>query len=620
MKQGSNQIDQALRAKTRADLVACLPSGHVTLGLPEVQRLTQHLIELAEPRQPLRLAILHTYTSDLLDPYVKFEAILQGFEPLVYHAPYGAVVQEAASGAGLASHRPDVTLLLLRWEDLDPELAGSLHALKPADRDALAARARGTLIGYLTALRKTVGGHLLVTLLPPLHAPGLGDFDVNAPSSEHAWRAAIKAGIVADMQADIPSTTLLDLDETLLALGRERFFDLRWWYTAQFPFAPAAAREIARRVIAVAVVLKLPRAKVIALDADNTLWGGIVGEDGIDGIALGPEYPGNVYVAFQRRLLDFQQRGFVLALCSKNNEADVLEVLRRHPHQLLREEHFAAMRVNWEPKPQNLEALADELGLGLESFVFIDDSAHECLVIRQSLPAVEVVQIPERVLEIPACLDRRPRLEIVTLTDEDQRKTEMYVQERKRRDFAASTTDVGAYLKSLQMEISVSLDDARHVGRIAQLTQKTNQFNLTTRRYTEDEVARMIRADDWLLAHFSLRDIFGDSGIVGVALTRLAGDVAELDTLLMSCRVIGRKAETAFLDTILAVLRQRGIQTLVADYIPTKKNGLVANLLPEHGFTLRADGRYERSVKSSVSTEPLPMVIRVTGASAPRAV
>ena len=170
------------------------------------------------------------------------------------------------------------------------------------------------------------------------------------------------------------------------------------------------------------VVLKFPKAKVIVLDADNTLWGGIIGEDGIDGIALGSDYPGNAFLQFQRRLLDYQQRGFILALCSKNNAADVDQVLKQHPHQLLRDEHFAARRVNWLPKPDNLVSLAEELNLGLDSFIFVDDSDHECAAVRQRLPQVEVVRTPSRPIDIPGCLEHVSRLEVLSLTAEDMVK------------------------------------------------------------------------------------------------------------------------------------------------------------------------------------------------------
>jgi FkbH-like protein len=363
------------------------------------------------------------------------------------------------------------------------------------------------------------------------------------------------------------------------------------------------------------VVLKRPRAKVIAVDADNTLWGGIIGEDGMHGIALGPDYPGNAYVAFQRRLLQYQQRGFVLALCSKNNEADVLEVLRDHPHQVLRERHFAAIAVNWEPKPGNLQRIAEELGLGLESFVFVDDSLHECGAVRAALPIVDVVPAPANPIELPTCLDRIGRLEILTLTKEDQQKTQMYVEQRQRAQLEAASTDLESYLQSLHMEMHVTLNDSRHVARIAQLTQKTNQFNLTTRRYTEDAIARLIEADDSIVATFSLRDIFGDSGLVGIALLRVESTTAVLDSFLLSCRVIGRRAESAFFNTLLRVLRARGVDRVRGEFIPTAKNKLAESFLTDHAFAA-SDGAYERDLRIAppLGDDAYPIRVEITGA------
>jgi FkbH-like protein len=616
MKPQSDVFQRALQMQSRAEVFASLLPGRPVMTLPELQQLTRHLESFHEPARELRLALLHTYTSDLLDPYVTFEARLQGFEPAVYHGPYGAIVADTAPDSGLVRHAPHLTVLMLRWDDLDPRLARPLAALPGTEREDVADTACTTAVHHAGLVRQAVGGHLLVTLLPVLESPGLGDYDVNAPGSEHAWRTRVKTMIASALTATLASTTFLDLDETLATLGRERFFDRRLWYTARFPFSPAAAQDVVRRIVTVATVLRRPRAKVIALDADNTLWGGVVGEEGIDGIALGPDYPGNAYVAFQRRLLDYQQRGFLLALCSKNNERDVLEVLRQHPHQLLREEHFAAMRVNWSPKPENLQALAEELSLGLDAFVFVDDSVHECLAVKQSLPDVEVVQLPARALDVPACLDRIPRLETVALTEEDRRKTEMYAQERQRRTLAAATTDLASYLRSLQMEMSVGVDDARQIRRIAQLTQKTNQFTLTTRRYSEEDIARLMQADDAMVVHFSLRDVFGESGLVGVAIVRLvSAGTAELDSLLMSCRVIGRKAETAFLESVLALARQRDVKQVLADYLPTAKNALVAGFLTDHGFREQADGRFERALDSSPPgiARDLPIIVHLSG-------
>ncbi len=600
MKNSKDPLPALLASTSRTELRAKLAGG-VPLSLPQAQKLQAHLRGLIEPTRPLRVGVVHTYTSDLLDPWLHLEASLQGLALDLYHAPYGVTLQEARPGSALDAFAPDLTLLLLRWEDLHPQLAQPLAVLDAAGRAQLADAAVEHLAALLGQLRATVGGHLLLSLLPALTTPGLGHFDATAEASEAAWRAAAKARIAARLRDAVPGSSLLDLDEVLLQLGREQFFDARFWYSARFPFAPRAARELARRVAAVGAVQQHPKAKVLVLDADNTLWGGIIGEDGRDGIALGPDYPGNCYVDFQRRLLDYQQRGFLLALCSKNNPDDALEVLRSHPHQLLRESHFAAMRINWEPKPHNLRSLAEELNLGLDSFVFVDDSHHECMAVRTELPQVEVVQTPSRPVDVPHCLERVARLEVLSLTSEDRDKTRMYVQERQRKELAATSADPAAYLASLQMRMRIGVDDAAPLSRLAQLTQKTNQFNLTTRRYDEVEVARRIAAPDWLVAHFSLADIFGDSGIVGLAMIAVEGDTALLDSFLMSCRVIGREAESAFLEALLRVLQARGVVRLYAEYLPTAKNKLVENFLPEHGFTQQPDGRWLRDLAAPIA-------------------
>jgi FkbH-like protein len=258
------------------------------------------------------------------------------------------------------------------------------------------------------------------------------------------------------------------------------------------------------------------------------------------------------------------------------------------------------MRVNWEPKSANLRSLAEELNLGIDTFIFIDDSDHECLAVRQSLPQVEVIQVPSRPLEIPGCLDHVARLEILSLTDEDRRRTEMYVQERKRRKIADTATGVAGYLRSLGMRMRVAVDDRRHVPRIAQLTQKTNQFNLTTRRYSEADIRGFVDAPDWLVAHFSLTDIFGDSGVVGVLLAR---------------QTASNEAESAFLESILAILRERGVRTVTADFLATAKNLLAERFLPDHGFVRHDNGRFTRDLNlpAPAALRDLPIDVTLEG-------
>lgn len=590
-------FDNLFKAQSRSELRALLAATRMKLTLPEIQRIAAHAESLEAPAHSFRLGFVHTYTSDLLEPWLAFEAALQGLDLKTYHAPYGLTFQEAQAGSGLLSHQPDMTVLMLRREDLHPDLALPVARLSPSHQDELRQEVLQRLLGLMGQFRAHPTGHLVLTLLPPLNSPGLGVYDTQAERSEGAWWSRLRAEIGGAFRESLQSALFLDLDEVLLQLGRGGCFDHRLWYSARFPFTPEAAREIARKLVGLGVVLKRPKAKVIVLDADNTLWGGIIGEEGMAGIALGPDYPGNAYVDFQRRLLDYQQRGFILALCSKNNPEDVDQVLRDHPHQVLRERHFAARRVNWEPKPDNLAALAEELNLGLDSFVFVDDSHHECAAVRHAYPQVEVIQTPARPVEVPFCLEQVPRLEVLSLTAEDLKKTEIYAQERRRRELRdhAEKSGDGAegYLQSLGMTLTISLDCTAHLARLSQLTQKTNQFNLTTRRYDENQVRGFLESERWLVADFTLADVFGDSGIVGLALFALDGaGRAELDTFLMSCRVIGREAEAAFLHTLLRILGERQIREVVADFLPTAKNALVKDFLPNQGFVPSGDGRY----------------------------
>jgi FkbH-like protein len=592
--QGAAAIDAA---RLRADFARLASPG-------QARALVDMARSAIATQGALRIGIVHTYTSDLLDPWLDAAAAIEGFSADIHHAPYGLALGEAQPGSALAAFRPDLLLLLLQPADLDPALDRPVAGLDAGARDALATAAVERLVALAGSFATVGAGRTIATVLPALSPPDLGLFDAQGEGSQAALRATIRARAGTALRERVAGATLLDLDSLFAQVGLDAGFDRRFWYSARFPFTPPAAAELARRVVALGVALKRPRAKVIALDADNTLWGGVIGEDGIEGIALGPDYPGACYVDFQRRIEGLQQRGFILVLVSKNNEADVLEVLRTHPHMLLREDAFAAMRVNWRPKVDNLADLAEELQLGLDSFVFVDDSDYEVALMRRELPMVDCIQVPARAVDVPACLDRVPRLEILALTAEDRAKTAMYAAERERRKLRRTMegegVDLAAYLRSLDMRMTIGLDDARRVKRISQLTNKTNQFNLTTRRYDEGAIAAMVADPSWTVAHFSLADSFGDSGVVGVALIeRLAPARARLDSFLMSCRVIGREAEAAFLSALLRRLAGDGVRQVDAEFLPTPKNALASGFLAANDFEPGPDGGWIRDLASA---------------------
>lgn len=616
MAKAKFSFDDLLLIGTRAELRAIIATSRISFSLTEAQRLVARIQTFEPPAHTLRLAIAHSYTSELLDPWLSLAAALQGVDLHTYHAPYGMTVQLAEENSALVKHKPDITLLMLQREDLHPDLHKPLAGFSTAEQEALRADILKRIGGIVERIRRYDVGQIVLTLLPALQGPGLGLYDAQAERSETMWWAGLKAAIGNLLRDSFQASLFLDLDEVLKQLGRTSFFDYRLWYSARYPFKSEAAREIARHIVDLGVVLKFPKAKLIVLDADNTLWGGIIGEDGIDGIALGPDYPGNTFLQFQRRLLDYQQRGFILALCSKNNPADVDQVLKQHPHQLLRDEHFAARRVNWLPKPDNLVSLAEELNLGLDSFIFVDDSDHECAAVRQRLPQVEVVQTPSRPIDIPGCLEQVSRLEVLSLTAEDMVKTEMYAQERRRREMRQQGETGGDgmsdYLTSLGMKMQVSFNMPAHLARLSQMTLKTNQFNLTTHRYDERQMQEFISGADWLVADFSLTDVFGHSGIAGLAIIHLGSDqLASLDTFLMSCRVIGRLAESAFLRCLLSHLSEQGFTELSAQYLPTPKNELAKTFLSDQGFELRADGSYHCSLSGAASLPGVALPIAV---------
>ena len=332
--------------------------------------------------------------------------------------------------------------------------------------------------------------------------------------------------------------------------------------------------------------LALKRKKCLVLDLDNTLWGGVLGEDGVDGIKLGGDYPGKAFSYWQRALVQLAHNGVILAVCSKNNEADVQEAWDCNPFMELKREHFSARRINWSDKVTNIRDIADELNIGLDSIVFIDDSPSERELVKQMLPQVTVPDFPEKPYQLMPFFKQLVEryFRIYAVTAEDRNKTQQYQANAMRKAQQARFADMDSYLRSLAMEIEIILADEFNLPRIAQMTQKTNQFNLTTRRYTEAEVRQRLN-DGWRVYCMSVKDRFGDSGVTGaIFLEQIEWDTVGIDSLLLSCRVLGKGIEDAFLGSVLNLLHDEGVQKVVADYIPTAKNSQTADFYDRMGM------------------------------------
>jgi len=334
-------------------------------------------------------------------------------------------------------------------------------------------------------------------------------------------------------------------------------------------------------------ILLNKRKKCLVIDLDNTLWGGILGEDGISGISLGDDYPGLSYRIFQEFILEAGKKGIILTVCSKNNKDDVIEAWNKHPGMILKQKHFSAIKINWENKAKNIVELANELNIGLDSMVFIDDNPAERELVKQVIPEVIVPDFPDQAFELPEFFNSlwNQYFAVYDLTKEDLKKTEQYRQNVERVQYKKDFVDETDYLKSLQMELVFMKADEFNINRIAQMTQKTNQFNLTTKRHSIEKIKSLLN-DGNAVYCLHVKDRFGDNGITAAAIIELNGATAFIDVFLLSCRIIGRKIEDQFLQLILNDLLTMQVNQVKAQYIPTDKNVQTVDYYEKMGFNM----------------------------------
>jgi FkbH-like protein len=383
---------------------------------------------------------------------------------------------------------------------------------------------------------------------------------------------------------------ILNYDGLVAQHGLNRWHDEGKWLTMRMPFNTDSFVPVVSEWLKFLHPLTGTVCKALVVDLDNTLWNGVLGEVGVEGIQVGPEYPGAAHRSLQRAILDLYHRGVLLAVCSKNDQADALAALQNHPGMLLRPEHFAAFRINWQDKAQNLKEIASELNIGIDAIAFLDDSPVERERIRQALPSVAVIDVPTRPEGFARALRECPLFERVLVSEEDRKHTKFYREQRLRAELADKVHTLEDFYRSLQQQISITPVRPETLARVAQLTQKTNQYNATTRRYTEQQIEDFASRTDWSVYSVQVRDRFGDNGIVGVMMTRTEGKNCEIDTFLLSCRVIGRTVETAMLAFLAQTEKAEGVRFLRGMIVPTKKNAPIRDLYSSHGFNVVHNG------------------------------
>jgi FkbH-like protein len=571
---------------------------------------------LFEQHVTLRIAIAASFTVQNLSPYLDVVCLLSGINAKIHVVPYNQFQVEFRNpNSELHQFNPQVTLFLCEL----PELIGDLDAFQ--NREAFEESvndAVGAVADVARVYRIYGKGHFLVhNFIPPSAAPG--SVLVNSGLGVMDFHRRVNAALPGTL-SEIGETFVVDLDHLAARLGMDAAINHRMKYLARMPLSEGLAQELARRLAVHFRAFCGKTRKCLVMDLDNVMWGGIVGEDGVNGVAIGDDPPGNVYRDIQLAALRLYERGVILAIASKNNSADALAVFDERKEMVLRRENFAAIEIDWGDKASAMRRIAKSLDIGLDSLVFLDDSPTERLLVQTETPEVEVLPFPQDISTLPNQLLRCGWFDSFHITEEDRRRGEMYAERRQRRDAQAEAGDLTSFLESLNLVVEIARAERADIPRVAQLTQRTNQFNLTTRRYTEAEIGMMIEDPTWLVLTLSVRDRFGDEGVVGVSLTRVKGVQADIDTFLMSCRVLGRGIEQAFLAEASRFALQAGATKITSEYIPTKKNEQVKGFYASHGFveTSQVSGvvKYELTPGSSGPVVPQWIQLR-SGAEAP---
>ncbi|MGH2514094.1 MAG: HAD-IIIC family phosphatase [Ktedonobacterales bacterium] len=585
----ASQPDEAAAAYLRA---AQVDPTHATV-LTVAERLAELAPSLAEPPAAarVRIAILGSSTLNDVQSYMDVACRQAGLSPTFYLGPFDQYAQDILNDASpLYAFAPDVLILAIHGRALFPALYDAPFDLDVEERRTAATDVVERMVGLLRELTRRTGAHVLLhTFATPQYSP-LGTLDLRDPFGQTALFQAINSALAERVRLEFPSVHLIDEDRVYGRVGKRSATDPRMWYLARIGIGEGALAALTTEYMRFLTAIMARTRKCLVLDLDNTLWGGVVGEDGPAGIALGQEAPGNAFVAFQEAILRLWKRGVILAVNSKNNEADALEVLERHPDMVLRPSHFAAMRINWQDKATNLIALAQELNIGLDSLVFVDDNPAECALVRSRLPEVLTVELPSDPALYRGVLLDLVAFDTLALTDEDRERGRLYAQRRERQAWESRAAEsLDTYLGDLGLVVEVAPADAFALPRVAQLLGKTNQFNLTTRRHSESVVRAFAESPDSGVYSVRVRDRFGDAGLTGVAIVRKMPAVWEVDTLLLSCRVLGRGVETALLSVLVEAARANGAATLRGEFLRTAKNAPAADFYPRHGFVLVAE-------------------------------
>ncbi len=544
--------------------------------------------QCTEPKQ--RIAIVGDCATQQFAAALAGESVRRGHQLAVLDTDYDQMeAQLLDPQSELYAFKPDYILMFASVE----KVKARFHDTVPSERAGFAEKEISRFAGLWQAAAANCRAKILMFDFPEEEDAVFGSFALRTPASFGYQLRKLNALFSERIAADFPYVYPIALSTMQAVRGRADFFENRTWYLAKLPVIPEALPAVAARVLDTVLALAGRVKKCVVVDLDNTLWGGVIGDDGIDGIQLGELGDGPAFIALQKWLLELKRRGILLAVCSKNNDDTAREPFEKHPEMVLRLEDFAAFVANWENKAQNIQQIQKTLNIGMDSFVFLDDNPFERNLVREMLPEVTVPELPEDPALVPAFVEGLHLFEAVSYSEEDAARTAQYQAEASRAAAQASFTSYDDYLISLDMKGEILPFDSFHYPRIAQLTQRSNQFNLRTVRYSEADIAAVAENPEYFTRYMTLSDRFGEHGLISVVICKKQSeDTLFIDTWLMSCRVLRRGVEGCLFDAIVKMALDNGFTYLTAEYLPTAKNKMVEHFYDEIGMQPTGGGQY----------------------------
>jgi len=557
--------------------------------MPEENSLSHYINKSKEITKKcgkkIRIGLLSSYTINGLKEILQVKSADRNISCMIYEAPYNQYSQEILNqDSELYKFSPELTFLIIDTRNIFGDIFRFPYSVSSSDRKKIVEKTNSKLV------------------ITKLNIPSFSPNGIIESKTEYGFHEMIKDfnNLLMKNYINSENVFVYDFQSFVSKNGEDNIFNYGQFFFGDIKismeYLPVFGQDLMKYVIGYLGTTK----KCIVLDLDNTLWGGIVGEDGFNGIKLGPEPPGNAFMEFQRVLLSLHQRGIILAINSKNNYEDAIKVIKEHPYMILKEEHFAAMRINWKDKVTNMKELVQEINIGSDSIVFIDDDPVNREFVKSIFPEILVVDISNDPSSYVSIIENIIDFSVLKITEEDKNRGKMYFKQKIINELEESTPDLQTFLSQLDLKITIKEVDKFSLPRVSQLILKTNQFNLTTKRYQELDIEKMIHDPNFIVGCVQVEDKFGDNGITGVFIIKKENDEEWIiDTFLMSCRIMGRGIEQGIMTYIKNKAKNDKIKKIKADFFQTQKNKPIENFLPNCEFKEEGE-TWTYSIKSEI--------------------